>query len=1156
MQDSLLRFFFVFLIIAFCTANKTHAGHIISAELSVSEIHQGNYAINFVKVRDCGSSESESDVIEVRVRAACIDTNILLHKVASEDSLVNVTPGCITGSNCNSCENNCNFSFGYEKLTYVGSIDLFELSCCEYDFIWQDCCRSLPGQTADSLLGIYLESNLNQCVSGQHSTASKAYHNQYLSCKNEMVNWNFGNMIPDEGSYDSVVYHLYNPLIDSGVFHQYSGTYSYLEPLDYSGRGTVGRNAPLPNGFHLNRYTGVLSFVPQTEETGLVGIRATAWKYGHISVEARRDLMARIIECGSGISPDVFISGIDSTQHSTIEICSREKSCFEIYAAPNQQTDDLSLFFGGLPKGMTWHVATYDNYMKATLCWEPENKFAGQTFSFSAHATADFCPHSVTENFQVYVKPSLEITGKAFVCIGDETELQVILPDTYQNSEIWWLPDSVNSSKIQVSPVETTTYIAKTESLGSCISTDTFEVKVFERPEINAGNDTSVCRGTEVLLEPEIGAPASMLSFAWLPDNYFHPLYSKSVDTSEFLIASIVDLNGCENRDTIFIEALKNLAVEAGSDFTLCENDKPFSLSGTPAGGVWVGSGLNENVFNPADAGSGEHMLIYHFPDHPECDNADSIIVTVNEVPVIEVQDQVFCHEPDGISLSINVISGDDDNLTFHWPDMQIESKSVQVNPDSSSYFVAEVVNGLACVVRDSAFVTVSLPIEFNMDSVIYFCSNEGKTTLHADPPGGKWFGQGVSGKSIYPASLGPGEFEIEYVYENMHGCKSRYIQKVEIYHLPFNISAGNDLKLCENETSLYLDGKPEGGAWYGSGVVDNRFYPSKVDSGVYNLVYEIRTDDRCVARDTKQVIVQKAPPSKFSISEKTEYCAGKTFSFEAPENYLYLWPDNSVEQEYSSNQPGDYFVIITNEYGCYDTSDVVTIHHNPKPDIHVDGNLKFCEGEFVSFELESEHHSFIWNDGIQMKKRNVYESGIYQLRAENNAGCIAFSNAYAVLKYANPESPYIRKSVDSVIAMPSIEGYTYYWELNDVLINETKVPYILTDKAGSYRFTVENNYGCRSTSVPYEINFHAFEIYPNPGKGHYAIEAEFNESASLDFSIYVFNIKGSLIYRQDEKDISGLYVHHIDITDHAKGAYLLKIVFENESIYELIVKY
>jgi glucose/arabinose dehydrogenase len=69
----------------------------------------------------------------------------------------------------------------------------------------------------------------------------------------------------------------------------------------------------------------------------------------------------------------------------------------------------------------------------------------------------------------------------------------------------------------------------------------------------------------------------------------------------------------------------------SGLDTTICELDAPLTLSGTPAGGIFSGSGINGNNFDPAVATAGLHDITYTYTNVLGCDTAviQTIEVTV-----------------------------------------------------------------------------------------------------------------------------------------------------------------------------------------------------------------------------------------------------------------------------------------------------------------------------------------------------------------------------------------------------------------------------------------------------------------------------------------------------------------------------------------------
>jgi len=58
----------------------------------------------------------------------------------------------------------------------------------------------------------------------------------------------------------------------------------------------------------------------------------------------------------------------------------------------------------------------------------------------------------------------------------------------------------------------------------------------------------------------------------------------------------------------------------------------PITLSGTPAGGTFIGTGVIFNAFNPSIAGPGIHTIVYNYNDENGCSAATSQIILVFDI--------------------------------------------------------------------------------------------------------------------------------------------------------------------------------------------------------------------------------------------------------------------------------------------------------------------------------------------------------------------------------------------------------------------------------------------------------------------------------------------------------------------------------------------
>ncbi len=63
---------------------------------------------------------------------------------------------------------------------------------------------------------------------------------------------------------------------------------------------------------------------------------------------------------------------------------------------------------------------------------------------------------------------------------------------------------------------------------------------------------------------------------------------------------------------------------------TLCVSNTPISLTGSPSGGSYSGTGVNGSTFDPAMSGVGTFTLSYYYSDMNGCGNTATTVVTVN----------------------------------------------------------------------------------------------------------------------------------------------------------------------------------------------------------------------------------------------------------------------------------------------------------------------------------------------------------------------------------------------------------------------------------------------------------------------------------------------------------------------------------------------
>ncbi|MEP7264092.1 MAG: PQQ-dependent sugar dehydrogenase [Bacteroidota bacterium] len=95
---------------------------------------------------------------------------------------------------------------------------------------------------------------------------------------------------------------------------------------------------------------------------------------------------------------------------------------------------------------------------------------------------------------------------------------------------------------------------------------------------------------------------------------------------------TVINFSACSNTDSAYYEILGTPAASnfTGLDSLYCSNGSVAdTLIGTPLGGLFIGQGVNQDVFDPAVSGNGIWIINYVYTDSNNCNSTSSQIVTV-----------------------------------------------------------------------------------------------------------------------------------------------------------------------------------------------------------------------------------------------------------------------------------------------------------------------------------------------------------------------------------------------------------------------------------------------------------------------------------------------------------------------------------------------
>lgn len=238
--------------------------------------------------------------------------------------------------------------------------------------------------------------------------------------------------------------------------------------------------------------------------------------------------------------------------------------------------------------------------------------------------TPDNCVATDSIDIVINPNPTVYLGADASYCTG--TTLDAGAGYTYL-----WNDLSTNQT---LNVGATGTYSAQITDANLCSASDTILITVFGLPNVSgAATPSVVCYGDTVDFEG-FGA----LSYAW-NNGVINGLNPVTISGDYIVVGT--DVNDCSNSDTvnIVVNSLPTVDFSFATD-SVCSSASVLSLSGgTPAGGIYSGSGVTGSNFDPA-VGVGSYVITYTYTDGNSCVNNDTENILVS--PCLGMDEMIF----------------------------------------------------------------------------------------------------------------------------------------------------------------------------------------------------------------------------------------------------------------------------------------------------------------------------------------------------------------------------------------------------------------------------------------------------------------------------------------------------------------------------------
>jgi hypothetical protein len=213
------------------------------------------------------------------------------------------------------------------------------------------------------------------------------------------------------------------------------------------------------------------------------------------------------------------------------------------------------------------------------------------------------------------------------------------------------------------------------------------------------------------------------------------------------------------------------------------------------------------------------------------------------------------------------------------------------------------------------------------------------------------------------------------------------------------------------------------------------------------------------------------------SYEGKLEFCQGKSLTLEAPNGTNYKWSNGSTSTSVDVTKAGIYFVEVTDEDGCKNTSDNVDVKMNVLPIVRImPGIVGMCAN--TSFEAypiitntSPPNFKYLWSTGATTERILISKSGDYFISVTDGNGCVGKSDVVNIRVSPLPinEVSISGKTTfcdgnDVTLTGIKSSSYTYQWYNRNVALPNEKSNILKVNKSGTYILKL-NQYGCEVLS-------------------------------------------------------------------------------------------
>ncbi len=379
-----------------------------------------------------------------------------------------------------------------------------------------------------------------------------------------------------------------------------------------------------------------------------------------------------------------------------------------------------------------------------------------------------------------------------------------------------------------------------------CSNSNSTLITVNPMPIVNAGSYSAVCQN--VLTVNLVGNPVGgVFSGTGVSGNVF-----STTQGTQLLTYNYTDANGCSGSAQANIVVNPLPVVSAGAYSTLCASGLPQNLIGSPTGGVFSGTGVSANQFNPS---VGTQTVTYTFTDANGCSSSATAIIVVNPTQTVDAGTYAsVCSDIAAVSLVGSPTGG-----IFSGTGVTGNTFSTSQGTQTITYTYTDLIG---CTSTDQVTVIVNPLPSINAGMDLTLCLG---TNLALNGTGGISYSwdNGVTNGQQFSPSLGSTTYTLTGTDAN--GCTNTDHVTISVLNLPIAAISSNVTSGEVPLTVVFYNSSMNSSnySWnFGNGQTSNASTNSEQSTVYQNIgdYYVIMIASNGICQDADTILIRVLP--------------------------------------------------------------------------------------------------------------------------------------------------------------------------------------------------------------------------------------------------------------------------------------------------------